>query len=120
VEYGAQASNGTRHQVIEGLPTEAAALFAVLEPRLRKRTPKAGRYVWTKPVGGIGRQDLDLRGESCGGAVAEAVAESVSAGPLVVALPRGGDEYFKGENAARQEFGSRLPGGFAGYGVVTA
>ncbi|MFP4274410.1 MAG: hypothetical protein ACLFRU_05225 [Paracoccaceae bacterium] len=119
VEYGAQWSDGTRHRVVEGLPDAAAALFRSLESRLRKHQPDPGRHVWTRPAGGIGRQDLDLRGETCDGPVARAVAESVATGRLVIPLAQGGEEFFEGEMAARQEFGARLPGGFAGFGVVT-
>ena len=100
----------------EGLPEDLAALLGRLSEGLAPGPAARGAMLWSQPAAGAGQIDHDLRQPGCDGA--PWLAEALSAGALLVALPGAARGLETGDNAHRGAFAARIAQGYMLYGPL--
>ncbi len=119
IEFSRIDAGGTWSRSSDSISSESEGRLTDLLKALPLGRPKAGKYVWTKFLSGVGRTDINLR-DDCDTAIKRAVSQSLQSVRIVAPISQGYEHYFEGEYSARFEFGARLTNGYAGYGVIQA
>jgi hypothetical protein len=118
VELTAVSTSAVRTRLIDGMPEDLQTLTDRLRRRVKRVTPRAGSYVWTRPHQTAAAADVDLVGQ-CDDGMARLLEEAARSGRLIVGPHAAARAFASGERASRMEFIAKIAIGELRFGVLS-